>query len=168
MTIPYLPSFQWYRDSMERGLPSLRKEKAINRSLVGISSPTRLTVPLIKGSGGLISSHGNWQHVHLGTINAIYGRTPYFQHLYPELEEILRNTPEDLATLNLRLHAMICRWLEPETMEALRSLTPESPNYEALRQEATRLATNINFNLSILDPLFRFGKNTVLPLVLYK
>lgn len=64
-----------------------------------------LTVPTVhKGLFPLIktgvSYDQNWGRRHLKTIQMAYGRAPYFEGVYPEVEHILTMRYEDLAELN--------------------------------------------------------------------
>lgn len=107
----------------------------------------------------MISDHGNWPHNHLGAINALYGRTPFFPYLFPELSDIYRNLPATTTEFNLRLHRLICRWLDFEAIGDI-------PENEAVSQSIRYVSTFVNYDISILDGIFRLGKDMVLALLM--
>ena len=166
MIIPYAPTLAWYRGDC--GASALHP----NRTLLG--RDVALTVPLAGGGRTLkairrdaeaygrasVSMHGNWPHVHLGASDAIYGRTPYFMHYFPQLERILSAPPADLAGLCGAVDSLI------RTALRLDSLLPglASPT-GAVRDEAVRLSALCDPSLSMLDPLFRFGPEAIFLLV---
>lgn len=62
--------------------------------------------------------HGRWPAVHLGALEAAYGATPFYAHLRPGLERILRSAEAGsrFATLTERLHCMSLMLLEVEAL----------------------------------------------------
>lgn len=109
---PYLPTPAELRciargkyDTQSLTLTQLR------RALVSSNTGLRwLSIPL-EGGGRrrvapekmddiMVSEHGNWRHVHLQAIASEYGRMPYFEHLYPLLEEALAPARKRLADIN--------------------------------------------------------------------
>lgn len=124
-----------------------------------------LSVPVEGGSGQLkrrastprLSSHGKWRREHLGAWNAAYGRTPYYIHLMPQIEEAYMSTADGapLSELNDKLLDIAKGWLE----------------YESVAQERDRLSdiinaykTRVRNELSIFDLIFRYGKESVFAL----
>lgn len=76
----------------------------INRTTIGSKiGPVNLTIPIIKPSSKeeskidklIISTHGNWEHVHWGAIFSSYGKAPFFEHLAPLLEPFYINRSTD-------------------------------------------------------------------------
>jgi len=121
-----------------------------------------LTVP-VEGGGSvlkrhdadpILSEHGKWRREHLGAWNAAYGRTPYYVHLMPEIEEVYMHSEglrlEEFAS---RLLDVARDWLDSDAIGA--------PLPESVREEVRR---HIRLNLSIFDALFRLGRETVLGL----
>lgn len=106
----------------------------------------------------LLSDHGKWRSEHLGAWQASYGRTPYFIHIFPEIETAYQRSQTQGYTLSMLaddMHSIVLRWIE-ETRDV--QLTP------AAAQRCAELATKLNTDLSIFDALFRFGKETGLAL----
>lgn len=143
-------------------------ESALRRTL--IKGERLLSVPVEGGKRALtledprLSDHGRWREVHLGAWNATYGKTPYFSHLFPQMEAVYRN--EALATLgefNSALLGVIMDWLEPglllPELERMKSLHPA--RFEEVEKD---FETKVNYNYSIFDALFRLGKDTVFAL----
>lgn len=108
----------------------------------------------------LISDHGRWRQEHLGAWNAAYGRTPYFQHVFPRIEEVYRlNSHGTLAEFNRALFGIVTDILPPDLRESLRQMSVSDPlRLRELREYHT---TKVNLNYSIFDAIFRLGKNTI-------
>lgn len=182
MVIPAAASVRWYSRWLRHRLAGLDDRQACDaatadlrtdpKSLRRYSLPdpqhpggsVTLSIPVRKGCG-LLSDHGNWPHVHLGTLNAIYGRAPYFPFLNDRLQALFGNlftedaadTPQSLAELNRELHRMVVSWIDLEAATAALN----APIGEVCRE----FATKVNFSVSILDPVFRFGKDIVFVLM---
>lgn len=145
-----------YPDFNPKSLRRTRVSDGANISL--------LSVPVAKGPGMILSGHGNWPHVHLGTINAIYGRSPYFPHLFDSLTSIYHNTPETLPELNRGIHDLVSKWIDTEAAAMAASDFEEDPN-SVLLDYCADLETKVNYSVSILDAIFRFGKDTLFVLL---
>lgn len=176
--IPFAPSAAAYARWMEdlsAGLPGSAtpfpavKGKRAARTLA--ANGRLLSVPVEGGASLLkrgtpdpalrLSQHGRWQDVHLGAWQALYGRTPYFPHLFPEMERIYReHSFGTLAEFCESLHLIVCRWLGlPEFAAQMRRAREADPDRtrELLRQYAGKTDPE----LSIFDTLFRYGKESV-------
>lgn len=99
-----------------------------------------------------LSNHGNWPHVHLGALEAAYGRSPYYIYLMDEIVPILKNVPVTLGELNRRLHS------------ALSGMLPaiQTDMKPSVKERGKEIATTLNPHLSILDALMRHGPETIL------
>lgn len=115
-----------------------------------------LTVPVSGGAHALksgsanpvISEHGKWRREHEGALLAAYGKSPFFRHLMPEIEEIYsRSEGMPLEEFNRSLLDAALGWIEPEALF--------SPSMQAVREE-TRV--KVDYDLSIFDVIFRLGK----------
>lgn len=182
MVIPAAASVEWYSRWLRRRLEGLTDHEACDAacadlhtdpktsrrySLPNAQHPGRavtLSIPVRKGSE-LLSDHGNWPHVHLGTINALYGRKPYFPFVSDAINPIFLNIAPDalkygnlsLHDFNLALHNEIVQWIDLDAASMARNAR--------LRDVCNDFATKVNYSLSILDPLFRFGKDIVFVLL---
>lgn len=181
--VPYLGSAGWYRrfcvaqcprgSQTSLSAPGPLSHKDCHRTMIAGAEPgIMLTVPVAGGASALkrlppqrllISNHGRWQHVHLSAIATAYRRTPFFPHLYPEIENILLDTPESLDMLNRSLHRVITDFMQ---------LSRFTTDYHALSDaakatvdaRARELLANLRPDLSVLDILFRLGPEAALPL----
>ncbi len=163
--IPYCPSLAFYR-----GNPA--DPRHINRAL--FAGPLTLTVPVAGGAAALkrlaryasattasapempslcISGHGNWPHRHLGSLEALYGRAPFFAHYYPPLAAIIASPPPLLADLNDAIDSLIRAWL--------RLPLPSGPFPSPVIAEARRLSGSADPQLSMLHYLFHLGPEAI-------
>lgn len=106
-----------------------------------------------------LSDHGKWRREHLGAFSAIYGRTPYFIHLFPGLERIYHDSESDDSFLAF---AEALRKLTESWISDYPVIERESVRNEAVRLRRMELKTKVNTDLSIFDAIFRFGKETAL------
>ena len=107
MVTPLTTTLRWvetYLDELSHGADEIsarlgadRITEVSGKSFARLLLPdTILTIPVEGGAAILkrrnacpiLSEHGKWRREHLGAIRTIYGRTPYFIHLMPRLEEI--------------------------------------------------------------------------------
>lgn len=76
-----------------------------------------LTIPLMGGQHGTPQSHIQpdaripWSKRHLRAIRFDLGTTPYFDHLLPEIEDVLAQPHDNLVSLNVATILMLARWL---------------------------------------------------------
>ncbi len=198
--VPYLATLRWYRLWLQgrlRGLPeeearlsALREGGYAARGMARASLDGLLvSVPLAGGASALrrlapeavgtlmVSPHGDWPRAHLGAIEARYGRTPFYPHCRPALEEMLRNAPENhFEAMSEGLHSMICRLLGlsgdmvrmgeelRETGEALRRMPPG--RLRQIGEEAALSAGNPSPEDSFLPVVLRKGPEALFILLL--
>lgn len=181
MVIPYAAVPAWYAEWLRTRLDGMEESealetarlttginsKALRRTAIrGASANQWLSVPVAKGPGMLISDHGNWPHVHLGALNAVYGRAPYFPFLFSQIEQLYGDIPLTVPELNLRMHEIIVSWLDMDAARMARAdIAMNTPRGISLRKIKEELKPNIDPRLSILDVIFRFGKETLLILL---
>lgn len=147
------------------------KTREYTRCLIESNSPEGmvLTVPIVGGSSSAkrlkpnqleVSDHGDWTRIHLGAIEAAYGREPYFQHLFPDIAAIISSHPQHLARLNVLLM---------EKMMAFIGFSEQIGSIETLRESnqkrfsaiERRLESKIDTRHSFLEPLFRLGPDAI-------
>lgn len=88
---------------------SWQKMSFRNRTVIaGSNGVINLSVPLEKGRGQKeltkdvrISYRSNWQAEHLRTIRSCYGRAPFFEFYFHEIEGVLSSRQTFLLDLNL-------------------------------------------------------------------
>lgn len=129
-----------------------------------------LTIPVEGGSNALkrhnacprISEHGKWRREHLGALDAVYRRTPFYAHLMPEFERIYSESEgKTLEEFNNDMLLLALRWLDVGD-GALRSETQSESTGRTLLFTTIRheLTSKINPGISIFDAIFRLGKET--------
>lgn len=184
---PYAPNLRWYALWYSGRLHGMTDEDAVwhaNRLCdVGGKEYARccvrsasgriwLSVAVDGGSGGLrrrgaektasVSLHGRWPHVHLGALEASYGRSPYYQHVAVGIRDILENVAagDSLGALNRKIHAHLSGFLTTGVdKEALYS--------EAVRMRGPEIAADLEPELSLIDALMYYGPETSLALLCY-
>ena len=106
-------------DPDERHLPLRHSHHRY--SICGPNGPQNLTVPLVGETANMatpmrevrISEHGNWRRLHWGALYSAYGRTPYFDHIAPELEPIIVGGHQThLLELNTQLQQLIVDFMD--------------------------------------------------------
>lgn len=155
------------------------KGKAFARTCVGDAKVPLVLSVAVEGSssrlkrrgmekGIKLSLHGNWPHTHLGGLEALYGRCPYYQHIIPGLRKVYTNLPATLRDFNLSVH----RWFTTFLQTDFRFLYPESEQpamdpdltHRVLRR-GEEIASMLSEELSVIDALMRFGPETNLVLL---
>lgn len=177
---PYAASIKWYVAWLRHRLADLDDSraceaashdfpdaKAVRRTLIASGNKPEgqlLTVSLCHNSD-LLSDHGNWPHVHLGALNAAYGRTPFFTPLFDQLSVLLGSVPESLPDLNRQMHVIITAWIDTEAVAQFIKNHWNLDRHSAVIKHARELATIVNTDFSILDAIFRLGRETTLLLL---
>lgn len=180
--VPYLPSQRWMSAWLQARLDgdnaaeaAVRASHLIDRREFGrttILSHDReqlLTIPVAGGASVWkqrrlppveISQHGNWQHTHLGAIEAAYARTPYFDTLYSALCPLYNKAEGRLAAFNAAVMTVITSFLniEPMLAEIKRRLNASDRILDAWSDVYREKRMD---QISILDPLMRYGPDTL-------
>lgn len=159
---PYLPSLAWLRREPQ-ALAAARRHP--NRTL--LADGLLLTVPVAGGGRRFrrtpfpgetfpLSDHGRWTHVHLGAIETLYSRTPYFPHYFPAVADILAASPQFMDQLNDSLMRFML-----DAVHASELLPLMRQPARQIAEEARRLRKSVVPEVSFLDPLFRFGPEAI-------
>ena len=136
------------------------------RTILG--EDVQISVPLVGGNSVLkqryinwekvaISSHGEWQRKHLGAWQAIYGKTPYFIHIFPELERIYKEHSYALFRDFCReINNIAVNYLNLDGLSSsANSMKNEYPmRFKNIQSE---IESQISPELTIFDALFRLG-----------
>lgn len=194
---PFLPSAKWYAEWLRAMMSGLEckdafalankltssEGKALARCLIAgrDSSPAFMGMAIEGGASVLknrsrrcdavkLSDHGNWRHTHIGTLEATYGRTPYFSHLMPAIRDCYLTQQSDrLEDFNLSLHNVIVEFLGINRF--LETYAYGAGHAQGLQFYATAIergeevAASINPELSIVDAAMRAGQETLLALI---
>lgn len=167
---PYLPSAAWLGAFCREEAESLDKH-CYCRTVIESNRPEGmvLSVPIEGGASTLkrcrladlrISHHGDWPRIHLGAMEAAYGREPYFCHFFPEIAGMIEQYPPSLMMLNMSLAGYMLDCMdfrnEKAGLEALRAQYPERFSSIALQ-----MSNRCDLRHSFIEPLFRFGKDAI-------
>ncbi len=165
---PYLASTTWLQG---RATSSTLKTRDYTRTLIESNNPEGivLTVPIAGGSSAakrlkpeslVISDHGDWTRIHLGAIEAAYGKEPYFVHLFPEIASAIEQYPQLLSSLNVVLMEKMMAFIGYN--DAIRDITLLRMGNPGRCHDITRrLKSKINPDHSFLEPLFRLGPDSI-------
>ena len=193
--VPYFPSLAYYRRWMRLRVaealddvqartrlladtPRGERRRLARTLIAGAHRQPPLTLSLpVEGGGGVlrkgeagrwrISMHGRWPAVHLGALEAAYGATPFYAHLRPELERILRHAEagQPLADLTARLHHCCLALLDvEEIIPELRRLSVSEP--ERLRRLAEEKSAGVHTDTAFIDVIFRKGREALFTLLI--
>lgn len=100
----------------------------------------------------LLSEHGKWRREHIGALQASYGKTPYYEHLMPEIKAVYDDSVGiTLERFNSRLLDVALNWIDVDCLKE---------NAARLQKVMEETKNAINRDLSIFDALFRLGKRT--------
>ncbi len=104
-----------------------------------------------------LSMHGGWPRVHMGAVEAVYGRSPFYPYLSPLIGEIVSEPPKSLRRLNISLHETIRTMLDVEAAKR--------PLPQAVLERGREVAEMIDPSLSVIDAIMRLGGETLLGLL---
>ena len=171
--VPFALSLGRMREYLRTGRADASPRDAARTLIAGPDGrPDMLSVPVDGGRSVLkrrdadlhriaISEHGRWRQEHLGAWNAAYGKTPFFIHLFPQVEEVYATASRSsLGEFNNALLSAALTFLDYQECSGLIE-DAERENPSRLAEIRRELATKVNTELSIFDALFRLGKNTV-------
>lgn len=165
---PYLASTGWMQGKVS---PKTLKTRDYTRTLIesNATEGMLLTVPVVGGNSAakrlkpedlMVSGHGDWTRIHLGAIEAAYGREPYFQHLFPEIASIIEEHPQQLSRLNVLLKERMLGFIDyHDAIGHVADLRKSSP--ERCTAIVRRLVAKIEPSHSFLEALFRLGPDAI-------
>lgn len=165
---PYLASTDWMRGKADTASLSAR---AFTRTVIESNRPEgmTLTVPVTGGSSAVkrlspdrltVSGHGDWTRIHIGAIEAAYGREPYFQHLFPDIADVISDYPHSLMELNTTILQRMLDFIGyKENIEEIRKFQRTNP--QRCADITARLVAMIDPRHSFIEPLFRLGPDTI-------
>ena len=176
LTLPCAGSLKWYSGLAESILSGKEFAAAdtgcmLNRYAIRGNNGEKLllSVPVEGGRKNLLrlppgadiplSEHGGWRRVHRGAICAAYGRSPYFQHYFPMMEQIIIRS-RTLKDLSGNFHSLVMRSaFQPDVLESVKKMRCDRA--ELFKAEHTRCLAETDTGLSIIDSLFRIGPDTI-------
>ena len=125
-----------------------------------------------------LNYNDRWAAVHTRSIESAYGRSPFFEYFAEDILSVLNTQQKRLIDLNTAILSEICKILEIETdivflsqekdfdLENCMNLKDKiHPKKSPLRASFPTyhqvFGDTFYPNLSILDPLFCIGKDTI-------
>lgn len=152
---PLVPSLNWWTRWLSAYIDGASEIEAIKTANLQLSSPRgfgrfavaqpnnkepmMLSVALEGGGRALrsfhrlesliLSQHGNWRHTHLGALESLLGRTPFYRHLQPHIEKIYLDLHiQRLSDFNFAIFRVLKAFL-------LENVTPEAVKAASMRVE---------------------------------
>ncbi len=112
----YLPPLEFFVAVQDAGEicierhDNYQKQNYRNRTTVQLANQVKhLSIPVVGGNKKLryidllIDDSQNWRKIHLRGIQSAYGKAPFFDYFYPDLEKILLRQTRFLYDLNFHL-----------------------------------------------------------------
>jgi len=199
--IQYLPSIEFFAHWLHHSSFLIERHEHFqkrawrNRTFIlGSQKPVSLTVPLRKGKNSQmfitdveIAYDENWARIHIGSLQAAYGKTPFFNEIEEGIVAIYKSTPKYLWELDVQLIGLLTSFLpgdwkieytssyEPFLSDGVLDLRKGVPAGESsikassipVYEQIQRLTNSHLPNLSILDVLCHLGPGTYDYLIRY-
>ena len=148
--------------------------------ILGPHKELDLIIPLKKGKNRIphkdvsISDDHKWRKEHIRALASAYGKAPFFEHYFPQVEELILSEESNLFAftqsciswmekqLGLQLHSLLDNGTIPSDTKDFRDLIhPKTPQPDEHFAPRTYLqcfdADGFSPNLSCLDLLFNEG-----------
>lgn len=190
---PYLASAGWYAQwlrGISAGMTDMDAQSVASKAcclkgkdfarcrIVGNGAEMMLSIPVEGGASRLkrltensdsdkaniaMSEHGNWRHAHMGALQAVYGRTPYFPHIMPMLEEVYNSVEKSLEIFNDMIHKVIVDIIfgADSPADIFDSIKRDKRFFDRGRE----LELNVSPDISVVALLMQHGKESLLPLL---
>jgi hypothetical protein len=123
----YLPNLEFFSLLLQaevlwiNGEDAYLKQTYRNRAEVLLANKVeKLTVPILEGNRQKaykdvkVDYAQKWLNVHLRGIRSGYGKSPFFEYLFPDLERIYQRKPVFLWELNLELLTLCLQFLRKD------------------------------------------------------
>ena len=111
-----------------------------------------------------LSEHGDWRKIHLGALESCLGKKPFYRDIENRLVTIYSNKNiETIENFNTAIFNVVLSFL----MGNLRTEDLSQINLKSqLKERGEEIAKKIKKEISILQPLSEFGRETVLGIYL--
>lgn len=181
---PLAPDAEWFSRFMEARGKSGDTDKAIREANRGLKSPKVFGRFVLKDADGNLrtqsvaveggsrqlrsysnieglnlSDHGNWPHVHLGAIEALIGRAPFYKELEEQIKGIyLDKELKTMHDFNFAIFHVLFSFL-------MGNIGPEFsglPEEGAVLARGEEIAAKIDPEVSLLQTLAMYGPETLL------
>lgn len=162
-----------------------QKQSYRNRASVRMANKVEdLSIPVRGGNKKiaykdiLIDNDQNWKKLHLRGIQSAYGKAPFYDFIYPDLEEVINKPLNNLFDLNLELLTLCLKFLRIPVKVEFSTIYHQELDIKDIRgiihPKATFERRNIYYpanymqlfgldfvpNLSIIDLMFCEGPNS--------
>ncbi len=174
----YFGSIQWFANIMAANSWQLtnsiyNKNWHLNQMKIATANGAHvLSIPLLGGRSQhtpvadlQISATDNWQVKHLRTLKAAYGNAPFFEIIFPYLEDMYSKPWHSLAALNKATFELACKLMQIQLLPtSIVDSTLQKPYtfYQEPYIQVFTSKTGFVPNCSILDLLMQEGKNSIL------
>ena len=184
---PYLPSLRWYSLWLDALNNKAKEPVAIETASfsVGPRNYARailndfrggsqvISIPIEGGSrllrnplnleDAVLSEHGNWRKNHLRALEALYGKSPFYDHLASALTEIyLDRSLVALKDFNVAIHRLLTRFLISNLRPGDFNLLLRNP---VIKLRGKEMSVGMDMETSIIGPLMKYGPETILALI---
>ena len=187
---PVAPSVAWYAAFIRAFANTFDEDKAIQAANARLSSPKEFGRYLFRNTHGDIlvqsmavegggrqlrsfdkiaglrlSDHGLWRKNHLGALQALLGKKPFYRHIERALHDVYSNSELDtLKEFNMAIFRLINSFLMENIEVTELSQYAEVPVVKARGQE---IAEEMGKDVSVLQALMSYGKETLLGLLAF-
>lgn len=180
MTIPYLPSVDWYaayiaaNGSLPPTLTAYSPHMHINRCCILMpTGPQTLTIPLVAHSAHtssddlIISNHGRWRSHHWNALQTAYGKSPFFEYYADDFRPFYTQPYERFAHYTAALHHLVCQLIDIQQIAHLKCATSDDRCATSDVTYYQVFANRLGFqpHMSIVDLLFNMGPESILILL---
>ncbi|MCH5239652.1 MAG: WbqC family protein [Muribaculaceae bacterium] len=111
-----------------------------------------------------LSGHGEWQRMHLGSMESVLGRMPYYRHIEERIGSIYEEAKE--GTLLIDFNTAIFQSLYSFLMKNIGSDELKGFYGNRLLQERGKeIAGRIRGEISVLEAISQYGRDTLLGLL---
>lgn len=142
----YLPNLEYFCSLLDvqelylyPGSPYQRKSY-FNRTQIRLTNKVEtLSVPIVGrrprlSQGAIqIDNHQKWQKVHLRGIQSAYGKSPFFEFIFPYFEACFQKNQDSLWALNLELLTICLKLLRLPISIKILSELPKNTEFEDFR-----------------------------------
>lgn len=113
-----------------------------------------------------LSEHGDWRKLHLGALDAILGRKPFYRYLEPKLKKIYLNSElKTLRDFNFAIFEVLFSFLMENVSPSIIRNNEHRPE---IKMRGKEISETLKGDETILQGIATFGKETLLGLLAMK
>lgn len=111
-----------------------------------------------------LSEHGDWRKVHLGALDAVLGRKPFWRYIEPSIKRVYENRKrKKLHEFNMAIFQVILSFLMEDI--DIESLLKHKDNKE-VKARGKEIAEGIDPDISVIQAIANYGKEALLGLLI--